>query len=65
MKYMARQRQSTTAPNNGNIEKVHNEILDDRRLQVYKLDKAAGISKEWVRYISQNEVRMIIFLDDR
>ena len=42
---------SETANTEENIEKVHNVVLDDRRLKAYEIAKAEDNSEERVRHI--------------
>lgn len=47
-----------TATTHENIKEVHNLILDDRRLKVYKTADAEGILEERVWYILHKELGM-------
>lgn len=47
---------SKTGATDVNTEKVHNMVLDDRRLKVYEISKAIGLSEERVRHILHNEL---------
>jgi hypothetical protein len=40
------------------IEKVHDMVLDDRRMKVREISETIGISKERVRYILHEELNM-------
>ncbi|XP_014487254.1 PREDICTED: uncharacterized protein LOC106751024, partial [Dinoponera quadriceps] len=47
-----------TATTPETIEKVHNIVLDDRRVKVCEIAEAVGISEERVRNILQEELGM-------
>lgn len=50
--------QSKTVTTTDNIEKVHQIILDNRRISVKEMAEAVGISKERIGHIVTEELDM-------